>query len=115
MMFLARGVKCGALGRRGSADSDSGFDGAAGKSSLKSDASAIVPRPVIESLKSCRRVRSLRISSYRFIALTFGQCLIEIQEHVGHDDPGGELGLIFSPSRAAGNQGRGGGRVAAVL
>src|SRR5579883_1709382 len=102
MMFLALGVKCGALGQRGSAGSRSGP--AAGRSSLKSDASAIVPRPVMESLKSCRRVRSLRISSCRFIALTFGQGLIEIQEHVRHDDPGGELGLISGVRRVAGNQ-----------
>jgi hypothetical protein len=65
MTFLALGLKCGALGPSGSADS--GLGEAANRSSFMSDASAIVPRPVTESLKICRRVLTLRISSRMFI------------------------------------------------
>ena len=52
--------------------------GAANSFSFKSDASAIVPRPATESLKICRRVLILRISSPVLIVqlpVTFGTCV----------------------------------------
>src|SRR5262245_62126281 len=64
MMFLTFGEKCGGFGA-------SAFTGGsvtlANNRSLKREASAIVRKPVLHSLKKCRRVIAARISELNAI------------------------------------------------
>src|SRR5262245_2330114 len=104
MMCLALAGKCPGRGASGSLG---GGAGVANRFSFIKDARARVPRPTPQSLNNWRRVRYLRISSPRFITVSFeprakrsylflGDCFIQVQQHVGDNGPGGQLRDVFS-------------------
>src|SRR5438552_15605174 len=66
MTFLALAGKCGFLGVSRSSLASAGW--VANRFSFKRAVRAMVPRPVLQTLKNWRWVRYLRISSRRFMS-----------------------------------------------